>query len=391
MTSEEVELLRELTIVIPTCEKPKNLERAIEYWRDTPITVHIVDGSEKPWFEIGSLQNIPTITYHHLPAKPGEAISDNYARRLRFATSLPVTKYSALCADDDAFTISGLLGILKTLESKPDIDAMIGRAALYSKSEIPLIWQLRYGDLRNSKDYLSKNVATRLLNRDRAPWLYYGIAKTSLWQALFQISFKYALAEINEKLMAIVDKSLCRIQIIEKIVWLRQGYVPRTNMSESYYLPPPTVFQQIFNKQRFADQRKMRKQVVVAIKYSSPEVSLIKARWLARKLSAPRILRRHKNFWRIKKRVIRKVMKFFSFVSPETRRKITESLPWRISGPLGYYKIKPETLAATTRIDLDSFISLLEKSDIGFDKNELKEFEKLLLKPREELRLHTDS
>ena len=84
-------------------------------------------------------------------------------------------------------------------------------------------------------------------------------------------------------------------------------------------------------------------------------------------------------------------MKFFSFVSPETRRKITESLPWRISGPLGYYKIKPETLAATTRTDLDSFISLLEKSDIGFDKNELKEFEKLLLKPREELRLHANS
>jgi len=388
MTREEVELLRELTIVIPTCEKPENLERAIEYWRDTPITVHIVDGSVKPWFQIGSLQNIQTVVYHHLPAKPGEDILENYARRLRFATTLPVTKYSALCADDDAFTISGLLGILKTLELRPDIDAMIGRAALYSKSEIPLIWQLRYGDLRNSDDYLSKNVATRLLNRERAPWLFYGVVRTSLWQVLFQISFAYSLGEINEKLMAIVDKSLCRIQIIERIVWLRQGYVPRTNMPTSYYLPPPTVFQQIFNKQRFADQRKMRKQVVIAIKYSSPEVSFIKAKLLARKLSAPKILRRNKKFWRIKKRVIRKVLKFFSFISPETRLKITESLPWRISGPLGYYKIKPETLAATTRTDLDSFISLLEKSDISFDKNELKEFENLIFQPREKLRLH---
>ena len=88
--------------------------------------------------------------------------------------------------------------------------------------------------------------------------------------------------------------------------------------------------------------------------------------------------------------MIRRVIKFLSFVSPETRRKITESLPWRISGPLGYYKIKPETLAATTRTELDRFIALLEKSDIDFDKNELKEFEKLLLKPREELRLHAN-
>ena len=141
---------------------------------------------------------------------------------------------------------------------------------------------------------------------------------------------------------------------------------------------------------RFVVQRQMRKQIVIAIQHSSPKVSKLRARWLARKTSAPKILRSHKNFWRIKKRVIRKVLKFFSFISPETRRKITESLPWRISGPLGYYKIKPETLAATTRTDLDSFISLLEKSDVSFVTNELKDFEKLLLKPREELRLHAN-
>ena len=89
----------------------------------------------------------------------------------------------------------------------------------------------------------------------------------------------------------------------------------------------------------------------------------------------------------IKKRAIRKLLKFFSFISPETRRKITESLPWRISGSLGYYKIKPETLNATTRTDLTEFISLLDKSDIDFYPEELLNFEKLLLKPREELRL----
>ncbi len=389
MSPEEIELLSQLTIIIPTCEKPENLERAIEYWRDTSITVHIVDGSKKPWFEIGSLQNIPTITYHHLPAKPGEAILDNYARRLRFAASLPVTKYSALCADDDAFTISGLCAIIKTLNNDANLDAMIGRAALFSKSDKTPIWQLRYADLRNSKDYRSDNVSTRLLNPDRAPWLYYGIVKTDLWKTLFQISFKYEIST-TEKLMAIVDKALCRIQIIEKIVWLRQGYTPRTNMPESYYLPQPSVFSQIFNMKRFVDQRKMRRQVVIAIQYSSPKVSKLKARWLARKTASPKILRRHKKFWRIKKRVIRKLLKFFSFISPETRRKITEFLPWRISGSLGYYKIKPETLNATTRTNLTEFISLLDKSDIDFYPRELLNFEELLLKPREELRLRAN-
>ena len=190
-------------------------------------------------------------------------------------------------------------------------------------------------------------------------------------------------------MMAIIDKALCRIQIIEEIVWIRQGYVARTNQPKNFQ-EQPHLLRQIFDKQRIPDQRKMRKQIVIAIRYSSPQVSLIKAKWLARKLSAPKILRSSKIFGRIKKRVIRKLVKFFSFIPPDTRREIIDFLPWRISGPLGYYKIKPETLAATTRTDLASFIALLEKSDIGFNKSELKEFEELLLKPREELRLHAN-
>ena len=386
MSPEEIELLSQLTVVIPTCEKPENLERAIEYWRDTPVTIHIVDGSKTPWFPIGRLHDVPTVNYHHIPPKNDEGVWENYCQRMRHGSNLPTTKYSALCADDDAFTISGLCGIINTLNNDANLDAMIGRAALFSKSDKTPIWQLRYADLRNSKDYRSENVSTRLLNPDRAPWLYYGVVKTDLWKILLQISFKYEIPT-TETLMAIIDKALCRIQIIEKIVWLRQGYTPRTNMPESYYLPQPSVFRQIFNLKRFADQRKMRKQIVIAIQYSSPRVSKLRARWLARKTASPKILRRHKNFWRIKKRAIRKLLNFFSFISPETRQKITESLPWRISGSLGYYKIKPETLNATSRTDLTEFISLLDKSDIDFYPEELLNFEKLLLKPREELRL----
>ena len=54
MTSEESELLAHLTLVIPTYNRPLELERVIEYWRDTPVTVHILDGSDKPWFALGA-------------------------------------------------------------------------------------------------------------------------------------------------------------------------------------------------------------------------------------------------------------------------------------------------------------------------------------------------
>jgi glycosyltransferase domain-containing protein len=389
VTPEEIELLSQLTVVIPTCERPENLERAIEYWRDTPVTVHIVDGSKTPWFPIGKLLDVPTVNYHHVPPENNEGIWGNYCRRMRYGAVLPTTKFSALCADDDAFTISGLCGIVETLNNDANLDAMIGRAALYRKTDKTLIWQLRYADLRNSKDYCSDKVSTRLLNQERAPWLYYGIIKTDLWRMLFQISFRYEILT-TEKLMSFVDKALCRIQIIERIVWLRQGYVPRTNVPEEFKVEAPSVLKQLLGMQRFDVRRKMRSQIVTAIRISSPHVGKIQARRLVRKLTKPKIIVNNKKVVRWKRRMIRRLIGLFAFLPSDFRRKLTEALPWRVSGPLGYYKIMPETLLATAWNDLDGFVASMNNSGIDFCRAELKEFEKLMLKPREELRLRAD-
>ena len=104
MTPEEIELLSELTIVIPTYNRSLELERSIEYWRDTPVTVHILDGSDEPCFPIGLLSETQTISYHHIPSTLGESWLDNYVRRLKFGAEHSKTKYSALCGDDDFFS-----------------------------------------------------------------------------------------------------------------------------------------------------------------------------------------------------------------------------------------------------------------------------------------------
>ena len=389
MTPEEVELLSQLTIVIPTCEKPENLERAIEYWRDTSVTVHIVDGSKTPWFPIGKLLDVPTINYHHTPPENNEGIWGNYCRRMRYGAVLPTTKYSALCADDDAFTISGLCAILNAFENDSTVDAMIGRSALYERNGITLNWRLQYADLRNSPDYRSDDVSVRLLNDFRAPYIYYGVAKTHLWRQLFQISFKFEILT-TEKLMRIVDRALCRIQIIETIVWLRQGYVPRTNVPEEFKVHPPSVLKQLLGTQRFVVRRKMCRQIVIAIQASSPHVGKMQARKLARKLTKPKIIVNNRKIVRWKRQIIGKLISLFAFLPSDLRLKLIKALPWRVSGPLGFYEIKRETLRATARTDLNGFIESLKGSEIDFCSAELEEFEKLLLKPREELRLRAN-
>ena len=389
MTPEEFELLSQLTIVIPTCEKPENLERAIEYWRDTPVTVHIVDGSKTPWFPLGKLLNVPTINYHHIPPENNEGIWGNYCRRMRYGAVLPTTKYSALCADDDAFTISGLCAILNAFANDLTVDAMIGRSALYESNGITPNWRLRYADLRNSPDYRSDDVSVRLLNDVRAPFIYYGVAKTDLWRQLFQISFKFEILT-TERLTRIVDRALCRIQVIETIVWLRQGYVPRTNVPEEFKVEPPSVFKQLLGRQRFDVRRKMCGQIVIAIRVSSPHVGKMQARRLARKLTKPKIIASNRKILRWKERMIGRLVNLFAFLPSDSRRRLTKALPWRISGSLGFYEIKAEALRATARTDLDGFIASLNNSGVDFCRVELEKFEKLLLKPREELRLRAN-
>jgi len=102
MTPEENELLSELTIIIPTYNRPLELERSIEYWRDFPLTVHILDGAPKPCFGVGEIvNNIANINYHLLPTKANEKFMQNYAERIIDGMSLIKTKYAALLADDD--------------------------------------------------------------------------------------------------------------------------------------------------------------------------------------------------------------------------------------------------------------------------------------------------
>ena len=130
MTPEEVELLSELTIVIPTYNRPLELERTIEYWRDLPVPVHILDGSEKPWFPVGVLPDTLNVTYHHFSQRVDEDWKDNYIKRMKFASELCSSSFAALCSDDEFFTVEGLKVALKSLKDDT-CDVVLGKSAQY--------------------------------------------------------------------------------------------------------------------------------------------------------------------------------------------------------------------------------------------------------------------
>jgi len=232
VTPEEVELLSQLTIIIPTCEKPENLERSIEYWRDTPVTVHILDGSFKPCFSAGELTTIPKIFYHHMPPKQNLNSQENVFKRIVFGSSLSTTKFSALGCDDDFYTISGLISSLKILESHENIDAVAGSVLTYQKRN-KLFWYHKYAPRIDRTDLEIESVKEKLATRPS--WFLYAVCRTENWQKFLvtcyeEKGFTKANVFAHEWMMYLLSKVMFRTKYIDIIQLVRQDTVIGANI-----------------------------------------------------------------------------------------------------------------------------------------------------------------
>lgn len=381
MTPEEIELLSELTIVIPTYNRPFELERSIEYWRDTPVTVHIVDGSEKPWFRIGILQNIPKITYHHRPAKSGEEILDNYARRLRFAAKLPVTKYSAFCADDDAFAISGLCASIKILESDFSCDAIVGQTLGFYPQNNLVRWWLRYGVGSIGNPY-SRNQDAIVRLRHSPLMLYYGIVRTDLWTKRIQITQKHvSLGTRWETLFQDVSKAMFRSRIINQIVWFRFKTVRHPHESTYVFM------------REWARDKKNFHEVALYVDILVESILLVNPgsdQQLIKEAVNKFVMNHHEfrgRFPRIKAWRRSLLVRLFSKFNESRINNYPEYLREIVSRNFIPVEIRA---AVESKKVLDEFLPNFLKTGIVFNLGELKNLENLWLRPREELRLRAN-
>ena len=232
MTPEEIDILSQLTIIIPTYNRPLELERSIEYWRDTPVTVHILDGSDKPWFPVGSLKSVPKITYHHMPAVKNQTSTENLFQRILFGSKLPTTNFSAVVCDDDFYTISCLITSLRILKSQPTVDAVAGRVASYEWKHNQLKWSMYY-NFSAQAAALSPFLQTRA-ERSR-DWFLYSICKTDVWAKFLRASYEErSFSKLNfgghEWMVFLFSLAMFRTFFIESIFLVRQKTIYGRNV-----------------------------------------------------------------------------------------------------------------------------------------------------------------
>ena len=393
MTPEEIELLSQLTIVIPTCNRPLELERAIEYWRDTPVTLHILDGSGHPCFPVGILPGASNITYHHHPPAVGENWMENYSRRISFAAGLPVTAVSALCAEDDFFSISGLKLAVSAMRNSDEIDAVVGICAEYKYCDSDLVWNLRYTDWREGLRSRSSDVAERALDQSGAFYLYYAFMRSEIWRSVLSQTFKfvYSHAYPQEHLFNSIAIAHCKVNVLRHVIWAKKVWE----------LNPSSLGQA--SRVRDADwfrDRKNRMEVKLITNHMATGIqSAIEKHGSS--MSAKVIAEKHiariskfsdtAKFRKYNKRIVRKVVSKLNFLPDFIKTSFNSLLPKRVRIWTGSVpQIPMRNMTKNNLFVLSSLLPELSKTDIGFSESDFTIIEKLLLKPREELRLRAN-
>ncbi|MFM9119127.1 MAG: TIGR00180 family glycosyltransferase, partial [Acidimicrobiaceae bacterium] len=219
-----------VSIVIPSINHPMLLERSIEYWRKIHVQVHILDGSNRPLFDIEDFKDL-RISYHHQPWGDEDSYS-NFCNLMSLGTKLISTEFAAICGDDDFFTVSGLLKSINSLSSDSNVDAITGRTAYYLEGSSEIRWSVKGLSRIDTPKMRSDDMFERM--NSGAPWAMYAICRTRLWKELFDISFSERLEhkDAHELLVRELSRVMMRSKVIDDLVSVRQFTIPGSNLPE---------------------------------------------------------------------------------------------------------------------------------------------------------------
>ena len=156
----------------------------------------------------------------------------NQLRRLRFGATLSKTKFSAVCGDDDFYTVSGLLESLRILASQDVLDAVTGRVLTYGRKR-NLFWHHKYVPRTNRRDLESDSIKQKLLTG--STWFLYAVCKTRIWQKFLltcyeEKEFTKANFYANEWMQFRLCKTMFRTKYIDIIQQVRRDTVVGRNI-----------------------------------------------------------------------------------------------------------------------------------------------------------------
>ena len=222
--------LEKLSIVIPTYGRHDFVRRQISYWSDSPVTVHIMDGSPTPLIQTG-MESIPSnVKYHHS--------TDDFFGRMRRATELVDTPYVAMLGDDDLFTKSGLKKCLEHLEGNSEVFGVVGRSMYFFHQRSVVFGEPKHPEAANYDKEIQGGIA-RLLNlyhQGKIGAVAYGVFRADQWKPTIRATYakKYSSGYVYDTFLRTLLTYTGEIEVVEAVTWLCSGENPPIKNQSSF-------------------------------------------------------------------------------------------------------------------------------------------------------------
>jgi len=223
----QVKLLNQLTVIIFSRERHKELVKCLKYWENLGIRCMVLDNSSIALKN--SSQNLDSVYFH--------CAGLNLAERSLIASENISTKYSIICPDDERFLPQSLTSMISLLENENELNSVGANAIAISKYGPIITATSVYSQMRNYKN-LGDNSNNRIETHffpENSEWKIasmYRVIRSStmrkllkLFSQLSKISTPYIFEITSEIFLAIDGK----VKYLDFIYWIRNWENPAIN------------------------------------------------------------------------------------------------------------------------------------------------------------------
>ena len=210
--------ISDLTIVIPSYNRHRFIDRLINYWANRGPQIIIIDGSAYPQSREGHKTLPKNITYIHSPT--------SLINRINQAAAIIETRFSLLGCDDEFYLPVTLTECIKYLKKNENLVSCCGLVATFCQFGPFVLSDPLYQKLE-SKHELPEEPSARLLKHmsNYVPRHTYSVFRTKNWRTIWNAigEHEFHCFAIQEIQFEILSSLLGSSGVIHQLMWLRSN------------------------------------------------------------------------------------------------------------------------------------------------------------------------
>ena len=213
-----INMLHELTIIIPTYERQKYVLRNMRFWSNKGPRVLVLDGSNAPLSDKDRRSLGLNIRYFHRPIP--------FNKRMKLAIDMINTPYAVLCADDEIQVPSGIERCIEFLENNKDHAQCCGRAIRFNVAGKVL--KVEAAKLDHRSHYVDQNTPIERARYHLGDFLtttvYAVHRKDSLKHCLrYSMGYDFGNPYPQETLFEIAASAFGKSKVLPCVTWVRSS------------------------------------------------------------------------------------------------------------------------------------------------------------------------